>query len=134
MVPGLDFAPSGLQSVNSSPRASKSIFAQVLDRVRAANQELIAEGFLPADADQSRVLVEAPREASHGDLATNAALLLAKGAGRKPREVAERLAEKLRSDALIAKADVAGPGFINLTLRNEAWANELTTVLRETDK
>jgi arginyl-tRNA synthetase len=111
--------------------ASKSIFAQVLDRVRAANHALIAEGLLPADADQSRVLVEAPREASHGDLATNAALLLAKGAGRNPREIAERLAEKLRSDALIAKAEVAGPGFINLTLRNEAWANELLTALRE---
>ena len=77
----------------SLKRTSKHLFAEVLDRVRAANAELIATGFLPADTDQSRVLVEPPREASHGDMATNAAMVLAKGAGRKPRELAEAIAE-----------------------------------------
>jgi arginyl-tRNA synthetase len=109
--------------------ASKHLFADVLDRVRAANAELIAAGLLPADTDQSRVLVEPPREASHGDMATNAAMVLAKGAGRKPRELAEAIAEKLRGDALLARVDVAGPGFINLTLRKEAWVEELRSVL-----
>src|SRR5215471_20553611 len=66
------------------------LFAEVLDRVRAANAELIAAGLLPAEADQSRVLVEPPREASHGDMATNAAMVLAKGAGQKPRDLAKR--------------------------------------------
>src|SRR5216683_930038 len=110
-------------------RTPKHLFAEVLDRVRAANAELIATGFLPADADQSRVVVEPPREASHGDMATNAAMVLAKGAGRKPRELAEAIAEKLRPDALLARVDVAGPGFINLTLSREAWVEELRSVL-----
>ena len=110
-------------------RMPKHLFAEVLDRVRAANAELIATGFLPADTDQSRVLVEPPREASHGDMATNAAMVLAKGAGRKPRELAEAIAEKLHGDPLLARVDVAGPGFINLTLAGEAWAEELRSVL-----
>ena len=113
----------------SLKHASKHLFAEVLDRVRAANAELIATGFLPADTDQSRVLVEPPREASHGDMATNAAMVLAKGAGRKPRELAEAIAEKLRPDALLARVDVADPGFINLTLTREAWTEELRSVL-----
>ena len=107
----------------------KHLFAEVLDRVRAANAELIATGFLPADTDQSRIVVEPPREASHGDMATNAAMVLAKGAGRKPRELAEAIAEKLRPDALLARVDVAGPGFINVTLSKEAWVEELRSVL-----
>src|SRR5438477_9758452 len=110
-------------------RASKHLFAQVLDRVLAANAELIEAGLLPSDVDQSRVLVEPPRDASHGDMATNAAMVLAKSAGRKPRELAEAIAEKLRPDPLLAGVDVAGPGFINLTLRTEAWTQELRSVL-----
>src|ERR1700674_4044219 len=113
----------------SLKRTSKHLFAEVLDRVRAANAELIATGFLPADTDQSRVLVEPPREASHGDMATNAAMVLAKGAGRKPRELAEAIAEKLRPDALLARVDVAGPGFTHLTLTREAWTEELRSGL-----
>ena len=65
--------------------------------------------------------VEPPRDPAHGDIATNAAMVLAKDAGRKPRELAEAIAEKLRADALVAKVDVAGPGFINLTLKPAAW-------------
>ncbi|TMJ24931.1 MAG: arginine--tRNA ligase, partial [Alphaproteobacteria bacterium] len=110
-------------------RTPKHLFAEVLDRVRAANAELIATGSLPADTDQSRIVVEPPREASHGDMATNAAMVLAKGAGRKPRELAEAIAEKLRPDALLARVDVAGPGFINVTLAKEAWVEELRSVL-----
>src|SRR6266536_2146064 len=114
-------------------RTSNHLFAEVLDRVRAANAELIATGFLPAGTDQSRVLVEPPREASYGDMATNAAMVLAKGAGRKPREIAEAIAEKLRPDALLARVDIAGPGFINLTLTNQAWTEELRSVLASGD-
>jgi arginyl-tRNA synthetase len=96
--------------------ATKNIFADILDRVRSANAEV-----LTGSADQSRVTVEPPRDPAHGDIATNAAMVLAKDAGRKPRELAEAIAEKLRGDALVAKADVAGPGFINLTLKPDAW-------------
>jgi len=108
---------------------SKNIFAVVLDKVHAANQALMVAGSLPAGIDQSRVLVEPPREAGHGDMATNAAMVLAKDAGRKPRELAETIAEKLRADDLLAKVEVAGPGFINLTLKPAAWIDALRAVL-----
>ena len=98
-----------------------NIFAEMLDRVRRANDDLIAAGVLPAGIDQSRVTVEPPRDAAHGDMATNVAMVLAKDAGKKPRELAEAIAEKLRADDLVGKVEVAGPGFINLTLKPAAW-------------
>ncbi|MGA7486811.1 MAG: arginine--tRNA ligase [Xanthobacteraceae bacterium] len=109
--------------------SDQNIFAAVLDKVRAANDALIAEGALPAGIDQSRVVVEPPREAAHGDMATNAAMVLAKEAGRTPRQLAEAIAAKLAADGLVAKAEVAGPGFINLTLRPTAWIDALRAVL-----
>jgi arginyl-tRNA synthetase len=106
-----------------------NIFAAVLDRVRAAGEELALAGVLPAGVDQSRVVVEPPREAAHGDMATNAAMVLAKDAGRKPRELAQAIAEKLRADELLARVEIAGPGFINLTLKPAAWLAALRAVL-----
>jgi arginyl-tRNA synthetase len=108
----------------------KNIFAVVLDRINAACQALVAEGLLPDGIDQSRVQVDPPREAAHGDMATNAAMVLAKAAGKKPRELAEALAAELRRDDIIAKVEVAGPGFINLTLKPSAWSGALHAVLR----
>src|SRR5436190_8796693 len=107
------------------------LFADVLARVHAACSALATEGNWPAGVDLSRVVVEPPRDASHGDMATNAAMVLAKGAKAKPRELAEKIAEKLRCDELITAVDIAGPGFINLTLRHSAWVEELRAVLRE---
>jgi len=95
--------------------STKNIFADILERVRNASAA-VAPGL-----DLARVTVEPPRDPSHGDIATNAAMVLAKDAGRKPRELAETIAEKLCADALVAKVDVAGPGFINLTLKPAAW-------------
>jgi arginyl-tRNA synthetase len=109
--------------------SAQNIFADVLDRVRAANDALVAAGELPAGIDQSRVVVEPPRDPTHGDMATNAAMVLAKDAGKKPRDLAEAIATKLRSDPLIDKVDVAGPGFINLTLHPGAWFDELRRVI-----
>jgi arginyl-tRNA synthetase len=109
---------------------TKNIFADILDRVRRANDELIAAGTLPAGIDQSRVTVEPPRDPTHGDIATNAAMVLAKDADRKPRELAEAIAAKLRADALVAKVDVAGPGFINITLKPAAWIEALRGAVR----
>jgi arginyl-tRNA synthetase len=109
---------------------SQHLFADVLARVQAACSALAAEGGWP-DADLSRVVVEPPRDASHGDMATNAAMVLAKDAKAKPRDLAERVAERLRADSLIEKADVAGPGFINLTLTASVWAEVLRGILRQ---
>jgi len=110
--------------------ASQHLFADVLARVHAICAELATEGQWPAGIDFSRVVVEPPRDASHGDMATNAAMVLAKDAKAKPRELADKFAEKLRTDDLIASVDVAGPGFINLTLKPQVWADALRTVLR----
>ena len=107
----------------------QNIFAAMLDKVRAVDDALIADGVLPAGIDQSRVTVETPREAAHGDMATNAAMVLAKDAHKPPRELAQAIAAKLRADELVAKAEVAGPGFINLTLKAAAWIGALRAVL-----
>jgi arginyl-tRNA synthetase len=107
-----------------------NIFAEMLERVRAASEALIVAGVLPQGIDQSRITVEPPRDTGHGDMATNAAMVLAKDAGRKPRDLAELIAEKLRSDSLVAKIEIAGPGFINLTLRPAAWLDALQAAVR----
>jgi arginyl-tRNA synthetase len=112
--------------------SSQHLFAKVLARVQAACAVLAAEGGWP-NADLSRVVVEPPRDAAHGDMASNAAMVLAKEARAKPRELAEQIAARLRADDLIASVDVAGPGFINLTLKAHVWADALRTVLREGD-
>jgi arginyl-tRNA synthetase len=110
--------------------AADDIFAQLLDRVFAANEKLIAAGVLPAGIDQSRISIEPPRDAAHGEMATNAAMVLAKEAGKKPRELADAIAQQLRADDLIDKVDVAGPGFINLVLKPAAWIDALRTAVR----
>ncbi len=116
----------------ASSAPSQHLFANVLARVHAACGALAAEGGWP-NADLSRVVVEPPRDAAHGDMATNAAMVLSKEAKAKPRDLAEQIAAKLRADDLIEKVDVAGPGFINLTLKAHVWADALRTVLREGD-
>lgn len=106
-------------------------FADVLARVQGVCRGLAQSGVLPAGIDLSRVVVEPPRDASHGDMATNAAMVLAKEAKAKPRDLAERIAEGLRADPLIASVDIAGPGFINLTLKTSVWIDALRAVLGE---
>src|SRR6476661_530608 len=115
----------------SDKPASQHLFADALARVQAICAALAAEGQWPAGIDFSRIVVEPPRDASHGDMATNAAMVLAKDAKVKPRDLADKIAEKLRADDLVASVDVAGPGFINLTLKPRVWADELRTMLRE---
>ena len=102
------------------------LFAAMLERVSAA-----CAAALGSNADLARVLVEPPRDATHGDMATNAAMVLAKDAGKKPRELAEAIAEKLRAEPTIEKVDVAGPGFINLTLKTHVWGDELRSALAQ---
>ena len=109
------------------------LFADVLARVHAICAALAKDGNWPEGIDVSRVVVEPPRDPSHGDMATNAAMVLAKEAKAKPRDLAEAIAERLRADELVAKVDVAGPGFINLTLHPVVWARQLGTILRDGD-
>lgn len=86
------------------------------------------EGALPPHTPRGAVAVEAPRDASHGDLATNAAMVLAKAAATSPRALAERIVAHLEGDPDVAKAQIAGPGFINLTLADDAWRRELAAI------
>jgi arginyl-tRNA synthetase len=113
----------------SSP--SLHLFADVQVRVHAICAALAAEGGWAEGTDLSRVVVEPPRDPAHGDMATNAAMVLAKDAKAKPRDLAEEIAARLRNDDLVAKVDIAGPGFINLTLKPIAWAEALRTILHE---
>jgi len=108
----------------SSHDKPQHLFATMLACVQAATTAVLGSG-----ADVSRIVVEPPRDPTHGDMATNAAMVLAKDAGKKPRELAESIAAKLRSDGRVASADVAGPGFINLTLKANVWSEELRLVL-----
>ena len=103
----------------------ENIFEVVALRVQSATTSLMTVGYLPSGIDLSRLQIEPPRDPTHGDMATNAAMVLAKHAGKKPRELAEAIAEKLRTDDLVANVDVAGPGFINLTLKPAAWIDAL---------
>jgi arginyl-tRNA synthetase len=106
--------------------STQHLFAQVLTRVHA-----VCAAELGAGIDVSRVVVEPPKDPTHGDMATNAAMVLAKEAKAKPRDLAEKIAERLRADDLVASVDVAGPGFINLTLKVTAWTDALRSVLHE---
>ena len=111
-------------------QASYNLFADMLERVRDAARALERTGTLPAGLDLSRIVVEPPKDASHGDMATNAAMVLAKDAKAKPRDLAEAFAAKLREQASVEKADIAGPGFINLTLKPQAWDDALRAAIR----
>ncbi|MGI8932264.1 MAG: arginine--tRNA ligase, partial [Sphingomicrobium sp.] len=92
---------------------------------------LVAEGALPQGLDRTPVAVEPPRDPSHGDLATNAAMALAKRAGTNPRSLAALIAPKLEALPGVTAVEIAGPGFINLRLDEQAWRDELTTILAE---
>lgn len=102
-------------------------FAAHLD---AALDALVAAGDLPAGLERRAVTVEPPRDASHGDLATNAAMVLARPAGTNPRALAEKIAAELEKLDEVSAVSVAGPGFINLTLTDDIWRAELDEILK----
>jgi arginyl-tRNA synthetase len=101
----------------------------IRDEILKALDGLVADGFLKEGLDYSRVAVEPPREAQHGDLATNAAMVLAKPAGLKPVELARELVAKIERHPDVVEASVAGPGFINLQLRDGFWQARLADIL-----
>jgi len=108
-----------------------NLFADIRALVVAELQALMAGGVLPAGLDLAAVAVEPPRDAGHGDMATNAAMVLAKPAGMQPRAIADALAARLMEDPRIAGADVAGPGFLNLRLEPAAWQGLVRAVLEQ---
>ncbi|RZI38532.1 arginine--tRNA ligase, partial [Herbaspirillum sp. HC18] len=90
-----------------------------------------AEGMLPAGLDMRNVEVSPPRDAAHGDLASNAAMVLAKPAGKKPRDIAEKLVPYLAKLPEVARVDVAGPGFLNITFHPSYWHGVVTAIQSE---
>ena len=108
-----------------------NVFSEVEARVRAALEALKTEGVLPSDLAQPEFDAEPPRDASHGDIAVNAALVLAKAAKKKPRDIADALKTKLEAHGDIQKIEVAGPGFLNITFKPEVWHGLVRDILSE---
>ncbi|MFN5996775.1 MAG: arginine--tRNA ligase [Paracoccaceae bacterium] len=106
-----------------------NLFADIRALVVAELEGLMADGVLPAGLDLSAVAVEPPRDQGHGEMATNAAMVLAKPSGMQPRAIADALAARLMADPRVAGADVAGPGFLNLRLEPVAWQGLVRAVL-----
>ncbi|QDH35644.1 arginine--tRNA ligase [Porphyrobacter sp. YT40] len=107
---------------------TKTLYAAHTALIESVLTDLVAEGTLPAGTSFANVTLEPPRDPSHGDLATNAAMVLAKPAGLNPRALAEAITAKLAAQPGIVSADIAGPGFINLRLAPEAWLAELRAI------
>ena len=110
-----------------------NLFADIRALVITEIAALAAEGVIPAGLDTAAVSVEPPRDAEHGDMATNAAMVLAKPAGANPKVLAEALAQRLAADPRVAKVDVAGPGFLNLSLVPTVWQSVVKAALVEGD-
>jgi arginyl-tRNA synthetase len=108
-----------------------SLYTQYAALLDGVLDDLVADGTLPAEIDRRNVTVEPPRDPSHGDLATNAAMVLAKGAGTNPRALAEAIKPKLEALPPVTSVEIAGPGFINLRLNADGWRDELRTILRQ---
>ena len=107
-----------------------NVFRTIAGEITAALSAMQAAGELPGGLDLSAVTAEPPRDPAHGDIATNAAMVLAKGAARKPRDLADALVARLRQVADVTEAAVAGPGFINLRLSDDFWRARLAEVLK----
>ena len=108
-----------------------NLFAEMRVLVTVALDKMITEGQLPQGLSFENVAVEPPRDALHGDMATNAAMVLAKPSRQKPRDIADKLAAHLMQDPRITTADVAGPGFLNLRLAPTVWQGLVKNILEQ---
>ncbi len=106
-----------------------NIFNTFRDRIAARLDALAAEGKVPAGLDTSRIVTEPPRDPSHGDMSTNAAMVLAKEAGLKPRDLAEMIIAGFSADADVTGAEIAGPGFINFRLKNGLYHTVISHII-----
>ncbi len=103
----------------------------IFAKIRLEVLEVLERSFGKDVAHNPNVALEPPKDPAHGDMACNAAMVLAKSLGQKPRDLAETLAVELRKSDLIAKVDVAGPGFLNMTLDTSLWVDVLNSILKE---
>ncbi len=107
-----------------------NIFNSFRDDILRLLEEMAQGGALSSGLDTTRVTVEPPRDPAHGDLSTNAAMVLAKPAGRSPRELAEALRARLAGHRHVVAAEIAGPGFINLRLEDAVWRDRIVDILK----
>jgi len=105
------------------------LFARVRDDILTVINQLIDDGFLPEGLQLMAITAEPPRDSTHGDVATNVAMVVAKPSGKNPREVAQAVVDRLQQYDYIASADIAGPGFINLRLADSMWSQLILQVL-----
>ncbi|APH72237.1 arginine--tRNA ligase [Aquibium oceanicum] len=110
-----------------------NIFADFHDRISTAIQSIGLKTVDGSDLNLSRITVEPPRDAAHGDLATNAAMVLSKAVGENPRALAQKIAERLEQEPEVARVEIAGPGFINLSLDDAFWQARLREILAAGD-
>lgn len=108
-----------------------NLFAEYQAKVIEIIDDLVARGKLPAGLQTARAVVEPPRDASHGDMASNAAMVLAKDAGMKPRDLADMIVAALAADPGVASAEIAGPGFINMRLRPDRLEAVLSSAVEQ---
>ena len=106
-----------------------NLFTHVREIVIEVLKELSAQSVLPTDTDFSNITVEPPKDSRHGDMSTNAAMVLSKSVEVKPRELAQIISEALSPKEIISSVDIAGPGFINITLSNSSWHDLLSAIL-----
>ena len=111
-----------------------SVYARYSALLDGILDDLVTDGRLPAELNRKAVAVEPPRDPAHGDLATNAAMVLAKGAGTNPRALAELIKPKLEGLPAVTSVEIAGPGFINLRLGEDSWRDELVTILSDGER
>jgi arginyl-tRNA synthetase len=119
-----------VSSFLASQSISMNIFSEFQSHVLAAVADLQKEGALPAGLDLSKIAAEPPRDISHGDIASNVAMVLAKPAGINPRALADQVAAKLKNNPDVASLSIAGPGFINAKLKDDVWPRLLHSVLK----
>lgn len=106
------------------------VFKEMRAELETVLDQLKSEGVLGGDIDTSRATMEPPRDSSHGDMATNAAMVMAKLAGMKPRDLAEKIVEKLELSDRVSSAEIAGPGFINLRINASIWLSALQNIIK----
>ncbi len=114
--------------MSQNAQITAPVFTAFAGHVATALDALVAAGHVPAELNRASVTIEPPRDPSHGDLATNAAMVLAKGAGTNPRALAGLLVAELEKLPQVAGAEIAGPGFINLRLTPGTWVEEIRTI------
>ncbi|MBC6406493.1 MAG: arginine--tRNA ligase [Rhodospirillales bacterium] len=108
-----------------------NLFKIYTGRLRGFLRQMMNDGRLPAGLDLSRAVVQPPRDEAHAEMSSNAAMVLAKPAGRKPREIAGMLKEALAGEPQVRDLEVAGPGFLNWNLGPEVWLEALRPILRQ---